>query len=150
MTFRTSTFLDVSKSRRSVAQHRSTSAFETVTGPIQIHIEHVFRLYLLHIYDTEGLHPPSPEITPVVSPSTKEQDSLPLNLSDVSLEDDDQSSGARSQSNKWISRRIEYGLADVILICFSLANRTSFENVATVVCVCSTSYLLYALLSIRT
>jgi hypothetical protein len=144
MASRISTFPDVSNFGTSAFPHRSILISEPVTGPIQIHIEHAFRLYLLHIYDTEGMHAPSPEITP---PST-EQDSPSLNLSDISLEDHDRSFGTHSQSNKWISRRIEYGLADVILICFSLANRASFENVAEVVCVCSTGYIFSTLLSI--
>lgn len=112
-----------------------------MTGPIQIHIEHLFRLYLLHIHDTEGTHAPSTETTPVVTPSSKEQGSPLRNLSDISNdEEDEDSSGARSKSQKWINRRIEYGLADVILICFSLADRTSFENVEIVVCISSSSY----------
>lgn len=108
--------------------------FGLVTGPVQIHIDHLFRLYLLHIHDTEGTHAPSPKTTPATSPSLDEPDSVGADLSELSI-NADMSSGEndRPRSGEWISRRVEYGLADVVLICFSLANRASFENVTTVV-----------------
>ncbi|KIM26493.1 hypothetical protein M408DRAFT_330627 [Serendipita vermifera MAFF 305830] len=107
--------------------------FPGLTGPVQIHIEHAFRLYLLHVHDTEGAHAPTPKTTPATSPSLDEPDAAAADLSELSVHAEISSDdNDRSYSGEWISRRVEYGLADVVLICFSLANRASFENVANV------------------
>lgn len=89
---------------------------------------------MLHIHDTEGAHAPTPKISPDPSPPLKDPNSPPVDLSEVSVNAEEVSDeDGQSLSTKWISRRVEYGLADVVLICFSLADRASFENVATVV-----------------
>ncbi|PVF93143.1 hypothetical protein CPB86DRAFT_790421 [Serendipita vermifera] len=126
--------------------------FPGLTGPIQIHIEHLYRLYLLHIHDTEGLHAPQSSLAPKAPPSASPQtEAAEIALSprnrdpsdassgdafyggDDDLSDDEDDDGRRrAGKKKWVARRIEYGLADVILICFSLANRASFEHVETV------------------
>jgi hypothetical protein len=125
-----------------------------VTGPIQIHIEHLYRLYLLHIHDTEGQHAPQSSLAPktppsisahiegteaAVSPQTRDPSELSSGDAfygggdDDLSDDEDDGDRRRALKKKWVARRIEYGLADVILICFSLANRASFEHIETVV-----------------
>ncbi|KAG8831555.1 hypothetical protein FRC17_002968 [Serendipita sp. 399] len=144
-----------------------------VGGPVQIHIEHLFRLYLLHIHDTDGTHPPA---TPPLEDDkgidgVNEQNQTTRNPSDdvydfnqdsEEYDDSDEdyhfgedsgqhsitmreeqrrwkslSKSSRRQASgraRWVARRIEYGLADIILICFSLADRASFEHVQFVDC----------------
>ncbi|KAG8824200.1 Rho- BTB domain-containing protein 2 [Serendipita sp. 399] len=147
---------------------RSHRSSQSVGGPVQIHIEHLFRLYLLHIHDTDGTHPPA---TPPLEDDkgidgVNEQNQTTRNPSDEvydfnqdsdEYDDSDEdyhfgedsgqhsitmreeqrrwkslSKSSRRQASgraRWVARRIEYGLADIILICFSLADRSSFEHV---------------------
>ncbi|KAG8764789.1 Rho GTPase, partial [Serendipita sp. 397] len=153
--------------------------FLGLRGPVQIHIEHLFHLYLLHIHDTDGTHPPATpplesqaderereyidgkkqlEISPNEGnygfdhDSDEEEDSdeiydfgedvgpYAIMGDTVTMKEEQRRWKSLSRSSKklasgrskWVARRVEYGLADIILICFSLADRASFEHVQLV------------------
>lgn len=174
--------------------------FPGLPGPVQIHIEHLFRLYLLHVHEADGSHPPelSHPSKSAADGDAKQASSPKPNSGEehgryaeddgedededddedddhdihadideldkdahVALGHDDEGlthdldevlplahgrAGASADSisrrvrateegrrrKGWIARRMEYGLVDVVLICFSLVNRTSFESVSNV------------------
>lgn len=73
-------------------------------------------------------------MSPSHTPPTSQPPSPIVELPQPSLLD--QSSEGRSVEEAVTERRIQYGLADVILICFSLVDRWSFSNAQSVVRVC--------------
>ena len=99
----------------------------SVTEPIQIHVEHLYKLYLLSIHNTEGVHPAPNSFSTSDSDSPPESPGLPISSSQRSVQ------VVRTNDSAVTARRIEYGLANVILICFSLVDRWSFEHAAEVV-----------------
>jgi hypothetical protein len=97
---------------------------------MEIHVEHLYKLYLLSIHDTEGIHPAPESLSASDSDSPPESPAWPVPSSERSVQ------VARTSDSTVIARKIEYGLANVILICFSLVDRRSFENVTEVVSEC--------------
>ncbi|CCA75343.1 hypothetical protein PIIN_09327 [Serendipita indica DSM 11827] len=194
------TAVDTISSRRCNNLKRDCDCTLRVPGPVQIHIEHLFRLYLLHVHEADGSHPPElshpsksaadGDAKQASSPkpdSGEEHGRYAEDDGEDEDEDDDEDddhdihadideldkdahvalghddeglthgldevlplahgrAGASADSisrrvrateegrrrKGWIARRMEYGLVDVVLICFSLVNRTSFESVSNV------------------